>query len=212
MTAIAIEGLIGSGKSTRAQHLCRRTGWQLLPEPVEGNDVLPLFYQDPKRFAFTLQIAMLHARFRHQQVAGFSFTPCVLDRSLPGDRVFAALHTKYGNMTSVEWRVYEACYRAMTSVQPPALMIFLDVKPEIAFARMQRRGRAMESGVTLEYLQDLATGYHDLMDEIESGHHAWSRGIEVMRVPWNGDITDWDNAYDVNHVLAAARAAVGSQP
>jgi deoxyadenosine/deoxycytidine kinase len=212
MTYIAIEGVIGCGKSTLASHMARRLGWQMLPEPVDGNELLPLFYQDPKRWAFALQVAMLHSRFRSQQVAGYSHVPCVMDRSLPGDRVFAALHVKYGNISPVEWRVYEQCYRAMTSVQPPSLLVFLDVDPEVALARVQKRARTMETGVTIDYLRDLAAGYNDLIDEIEAGGHAWSRGIKVVRYPWNGDITDWDNAYDVNRVIDMARSAVHGQP
>lgn len=190
---VAIEGLIGSGKSTLSRWITEKLGWWLLPEPVEDNPILPLFYEDQKRWAFSMQIYMLHIRYRQQQVAGHSHIPCVLDRSLPGDRCFAKLQTKYGNMHEMEWRVYEDCYRSMSMVKPPFLMLYLDTSPEVAFNRIKNRARSVESGISLEYLVDLNTEYESLIKEIESGQHAWSRGISVLRVPWN------DHHPDLNH-------------
>jgi hypothetical protein len=62
------------------------------------------------------------------------------------------------------------------------------VEPEVAMKRVQNRDRTFErAGVPLKYLEKLHRGYLDLLVEIESGQHTWSRGMEVMRIPWNTD-------------------------
>lgn len=196
MTYIAIEGLIGAGKSTLSKKLSEDLGWMLLPEPVDENPVLPLFYQDTKRWAFPMQIQMLHHRYRQQQVAAHSHVPCILDRSLPGDRAFAKLQTKYGNIHPMEWSIYESCYESMSAVRPPFLLIYLAVDPEVALGRVYQRARGVEVGIKLEYLRDLHAEYEALVHDIEFGDHHWSRGIQVMRLRWDDDIEDLTEKYD----------------
>lgn len=209
MSYVAIEGAIGAGKSTLSKVLAEDTGWLLLPEPVEENPILPLFYEDPNRWAFTMQINMLHWRYRQQQVAGHSHVPCIIDRSLPGDRVFAKLMTRYGNMHEMEWKVYESCYRSMSMVRPPFLLVYLEVDPEVALARIYQRARGVEVGIKLKYLQDLDAEYENLLNEIESGDHAWSRGIKVMRLPWNDDKVDLRASAAYQDLLQEAKRYVG---
>lgn len=204
---VAVEGIIGAGKTTLAKAISERMGWRMLEEPVVDNPLLPLFYQDQKKWAFALQIRMLHSRYRMQQVAANDTTMCVLDRSLPGDRVFAALHTKYGNMHDAEWETYEHCYQAMSAVRPPMLLIYLRVSPEVAHARMRKRARNMEAGVELSYLRDLAAEYDALIDQIVRGRHAWSRGIEVVPVLWNQDLAREDYGAAVDFLLPTLERA-----
>jgi len=189
-----IEGIIGSGKSTLSRQLSEVLDLRLIEEPVESNPYLSKFYQDPKRWAFPMQIELLHRRYALQQLAAYEataeggFKGSVLDRGLPGDRVFARLHMLEGNMSVLEWGTYERAYTVMTcSLIPPSLMIFLDVEPEVALERVRARNRDAETGLPLEYLQKLRKGYLDLLVEIESGQHAWSRGLEVLRIAWNTD-------------------------
>jgi len=191
---IWVEGPIGSGKTTLAEVLSRELGLRLIQEPVESNPYLALFYQDPKRWAFPMQVELLHRRFAMQKIASYEATGeggypgAVLDRGLPGDRVFARLHMLEGNMDELEWQTYERAYDVMAcSLVPPSLMIYLDVEPEVALHRVQTRARDAESGMRLEYLEKLQRGYLDLLVEIQSGKHAWSRGMEVMRLAWNTD-------------------------
>lgn len=206
---LAIEGLIGAGKSTLSKRLADDLGWWLLPEPVDENPVLPLFYEDPKRWAFPMQINMLHHRYRQQQVAAHSHVQCLLDRSLPGDRVFAKLQTKYGNIHPMEWKIYESCYDSMSAIRPPFMLVYLGVDPEVALARVYQRARGVEVNLKLDYLQDLHREYEALIQDIESGRHHWSRGINVLRVPWDLDSEDPKAQHLYNHVVSEARRYVG---
>lgn len=191
---IWVEGIIGAGKTTLTRALTNELGLRPILEPVKANPYLAKFYEDPKRWAFPMQIELLYRRYAMQKLAAYESTTeggypgSVLDRGLPGDRVFARLHRLAGNMSEMEWETYERCYGIMAcSLIPPSLLIFLDVEPEIALDRVRNRGREEETGIPLDYLKQLRAGYLDLMVEIESGTHAWSRGMEVMRLAWNTD-------------------------
>jgi deoxyadenosine/deoxycytidine kinase len=195
---IWVEGIIGSGKSTFSGWIADGLKLRLIKEPVD-NDYLTIFYENPKRWAFPMQIDLLHKRYSLQKLAAYEaslaavgeseYQGVVLDRGLPGDRVFARLHMLEGNISKVEWRTYTRAYETMTcSLIPPSLLIYLDVEPEVAMKRVQNRDRTFErAGVPFEYLEKLHRGYLDLLVEIESGQHTWSRGMEVMRIPWNTD-------------------------
>ena len=97
---IIVEGNIGAGKSTFAQHLARALDGEYLPEPADGtNPYLEDYYRDPARWAFEMQMFLLTRRYRAQKYAqgkvrhkgGF----VVLDRSYYGDVCFANVH-EYG--------------------------------------------------------------------------------------------------------------------
>jgi deoxyadenosine/deoxycytidine kinase len=205
---IWVEGIIGSGKSTFSGWIADELKLRLIKEPVD-NDYLTIFYENPKRWAFPMQIDLLHKRYSLQQLAAYEaslaavgeseYQGVVLDRGLPGDRVFARLHMLEGNISKVEWRTYTRAYETMTcSLIPPSLLIYLDVEPEVAMKRVQTRDRTFErAGVPIEYLEKLHRGYLDLLVEIESGQHTWSRGMEVMRVPWNTDHQPIDSIVDL---------------
>jgi deoxyadenosine/deoxycytidine kinase len=197
---IWLEGIIGAGKSTLAATLARELALRAFHEPVDTNPYLERFYKDPKRWAFPMQIHLMHDRFAMQKEAAYSATRgfgSILDRGMPGDRVFCKLHMLAGNIDELEWKTYEKAYEVMAcSLNPPALLLFLDVEPDIALERVKTRARGAESGITLKYLQDLRKGYLDLMCEIESGVHPWSRGMEVKRIAWNSDYLPVDSLVD----------------
>jgi deoxyadenosine/deoxycytidine kinase len=187
-----VEGIIGAGKTTLTHTLAERLRLRPLLEPVETNPYLERFYKDPKRWAFALQVELLHRRYAMQKLAAYEATSeggyagAVLDRGLPGDRVFCRQHVLAGNIDELEWQTYERAYDNMVcSLMPPSLLVFLDVTPEVALERIKQRRRVCEGSISLDYLRGLQRGYYDLLVEIEAGDHAWSRGIQVARIPWN---------------------------
>jgi deoxyadenosine/deoxycytidine kinase len=209
-----VEGIIGCGKSTLTARLAKATGLRAIHEPVDTNPYLQPFYQamdnvkpytarsiSPEsqaawwqvhHTAYAMQIYLLQARFALQKLAvaeALTGKGAILDRGLPGDRVFAKMLQRSGHIREQDWKTYDAFYRLMTNdLRPPSLIIFLDVDPRVAFERVKKRDRAAEkSGVTLDYLKALNAGYLDMLADIESGRHVWSRGMHVMRWPWNSD-------------------------
>jgi deoxyadenosine/deoxycytidine kinase len=196
-----VEGIIGCGKTTFTKEVGKRLNLRVLQEPVDSNPYLEPFYKDPKKYAFAMQIYLLHKRFAMQQLASMEATGvggyegAILDRSLAGDRVFAKLHRDAGNIEHLDWQNYEECYGIMCrTLLPPTRFIFLDVQPETAYERMKNRNRDAEAGVPLEYLQQLRDGYQELIEEAERGLMPWSHAVKVTRLVWDPvrDMPDWD--------------------
>jgi deoxyadenosine/deoxycytidine kinase len=189
-----VEGIIGAGKTTLSRQLADAMHLRPIYEPVESNPYLGLFYKDPKTWAFSMQMHLLAHRYGLQKLAiseamvGDQWKGAVLDRGLPGDRVFCQLHMRSGNIHEIQWQTYEMFYNIMAcDLRPPSVILYLDVDPRVAMDRIQTRNREVENTLPLSYLEDLRAGYLDLLSEIESGRHAWSRGMQVIRWPWNVD-------------------------
>ena len=192
-TVLWLEGLIGAGKSTLAQKIAGLMEFRAFHEPVEV-DYLDKFYKDPRRYAFEFQLRQLARREAIHHAAQWEAITCtdfkgsILDRGLPGDRVFARLHVQMGNISAEQWMTYELLFKsAMGRLQTASLLVFLDVEPEVAMERVRNRNRGSESGLSIDYLRMLRKGYLDLMSEVESKESRWSDGLQIMRVPWNLD-------------------------
>jgi deoxyadenosine/deoxycytidine kinase len=174
---IWIEGLIGAGKTTATNKLAELLKLRPMLEPVDTNPYLKQFYEDPKRWAFPMQMHLLAHRYAMQQAASWESVlgrGAVLDRGLPGDRVFCRLHMLEGNMSQNEWQTYDYIYQIMAAnLRVPSLIVYLDVEPEVALYRIQKRARSAEVGMDIDYLQKLRAGYMDLLVQIDSGDHAW---------------------------------------
>ena len=64
---IAIDGVIGVGKTTLTNMLVERFKGKGIFEEVEENPFLADFYDNPKLFAFQTQMFFLLSRYRQQQ-------------------------------------------------------------------------------------------------------------------------------------------------
>lgn len=207
---IWIEGPIASGKSSLARWVADELGYVVIEEPVAANPYLDKFYENPKQWAFGMQIWLLHYRFAMKQEASYGGVTgrhkgVVLDRSIAGDRVFAKMHLEAGNILQLDWETYDFAYNVMAcSIRPPALLVYLDCQPETCFRRMKKRGRKAESGVTFEYLNALIRGYEVLLRELQTGQNPWGTQIKVERILWDKDTTTDDERKHIARTIQRA--------
>jgi deoxyadenosine/deoxycytidine kinase len=61
---ITIEGNIGAGKTTLAHLLARHYNARLVLEEFADNPFLPKFYENPRQFAFPLELFFMAERFK----------------------------------------------------------------------------------------------------------------------------------------------------
>ena len=156
---IAIEGVIGAGKTTLAQMLSHRLQARLVLEEFEDNPFLPKFYEDRERYAFQTQLAFLASRFRQQQnmmSQDLFHTMTVSDYIFEKDRIFARL-----NLDIDELALYDSIFSIMTSIAAqPDLVVFLQSTVERLMQNIDQRGREYEQYITPEYLRDLNEAYN----------------------------------------------------
>ncbi len=155
---LIIEGVVGVGKTTLMNHLVKE-GYIAFPEPVLNNPILDKFYQDRKRYAFPLQIYFLTKRFEHLKSAAL-IPNSVMDRSIYGDGLFAAMHAEDKTMEAEEYNIYDQLFDVMIQeVKKPDLLVYLQVSVEVAIKRIKKRGRDFEQSVERSYWERLNEKY-----------------------------------------------------
>ncbi len=156
---IAIEGVIGAGKTTLAQLLSERNNARLILEKFEENPFLPKFYEDRKRYAFQTQLAFLASRFKQQQKMTNKelFDEYIIsDYIFEKDRIFARL-----NLDDDELALYDNIYGIMTGISAkPDLVIYLQSSVDRLMENIENRGRDYEKHITPDYLQELSDAYN----------------------------------------------------
>jgi deoxyadenosine/deoxycytidine kinase len=155
---IAVEGPIGSGKTSLARRLAARLGADLLLEQPGENPFLARFYQDMARYALPTQLFFLFQRARQLEPLAqpdlFS-RPTVADFLIDKDPLFARI-----TLSTEELALYQRIYDALRPQAPvPDLVIYLQAQPEVLIERVRRRAADFERGIDEDYLAVLAEGY-----------------------------------------------------
>ncbi len=175
---IGIAGLIGVGKSTLATALAEHLGLDAHYEPVSDNEYLADFYADTARYSFAMQVYLLNRRFQQHQEIIWRGRGAVQDRTIYEDSIFAKVCMDMGLMHPRDYETYLSLFRNLSNFMcRPNAIVYLDCSPETCFARIQDRGRGVEQGVSLEYLQNLHREYEAFVADI-------SRVVPVIRVGW----------------------------
>ena len=147
---IEICGGIASGKTTLAQLLARLEYVPTL-EDFQGNPFWKAFYADPAANAFETEISFLLQHYHEIKAAvktGHSFA---CDFSPYLDLAYAQV-TLPESSRNAFLAVYQEVKRELP---PPNLLIHLQCGPETELERIRRRGRKIESSITIEYLQQI---------------------------------------------------------
>ncbi len=163
---IAIEGVIGVGKTTLARLLQPYYQSELLLEIVEENPFLPRFYEDRARYAFQTQLFFLLSRFRQQRVAvpeALSRGNLISDYLLEKDRIFARI-----NLDGDEWEMYGRLYEILVDrINRPDLVIYLRAGMDILMGRIATRDRSFERTMDRDYLEELRQIYEAFFEEYD---------------------------------------------
>jgi len=198
---IVLAGTIGAGKSSLAKALGEHLGTDVFYEAVDDNPVLDLYYQNPKQYAFLLQIYFLNKRFESIKKA-YKADNNVLDRSIFEDELFLELNHKNGNVTKQEVDIYKELLDNMLEElegmpkKRPDLLVYIDVSFDTMLARIQMRGRDYEQ---LESQEGLKEYYQQVHNE----YPTWYEKYEVSpKIRINGDAIDFvNNSKDLEAVL-----------
>ncbi len=188
---IIVAGTIGAGKSTLTEMLAQNLETKPFYENVEDNEVLPLFYSNPDKYAFLLQIFFLNKRFLAIKDA-FSHDDNVLDRSIYEDSMLFHLNADLGRVSQEEVAQYQGLLETMLQelevIAPPKkpdLLVYIRVSFETMLARIKKRGRTYEQ---LE--QD--PGLYAYYKELNKRYEEWYENFDVChKIVIDGDKYDF---------------------
>lgn len=155
---IAIEGVIGVGKTSLARLLQPVFSSDVLLEIFEQNPFLSNFYTDRKRYAFQTQIFFLLSRYRQQMDlihSDLSQRTLISDYTFEKDAIFARI-----NLTGDELATYNLVHEALAERIPkPDLIVYLKADTNIAMQRIASRDRSYERNMERDYIEALNQAY-----------------------------------------------------
>lgn len=188
---IAIEGVIGVGKTTLARLLQPLYNATILLEVFEENPFLADFYEDRARYAFQTQIFFLLSRYHQQNIAvpdALRRGTLISDYTFAKDELFAWL-----NLKDDELAMYGRVHAALGEKLPkPSLIVYLHAAHEVVMRRIALRDRPYERDMDPEYIRELANAYEAwLSQESET---------PILRI----DVTDLDFLSNPDHLALVA--------
>ena len=156
---IAVEGNIGAGKTTLSQLLSQHFNAKLMLEEFAENPFLTKFYENPKQYAFPLELFFLAERFKQQQdliktadlfqsvtISDYLFTKCLL---------FAKV-----NLPEEEYRLYQKMFDVFQQqLTAPDVLIYLHAPVNKLQSNIKKRNRKFEQSIPDEYLFKLQETY-----------------------------------------------------
>ncbi|KKR96710.1 MAG: hypothetical protein UU47_C0009G0005 [candidate division TM6 bacterium GW2011_GWE2_41_16] len=161
-----LEGNIGSGKTTFLTMLQQHapeiavsleplTNWQ---KESYGQSLLGSFYQDPCRWAYSMETFAMQNRVLQHLHDQQQKEPLIVERSIySGHYCFATNGYAQGFLSQLEWTVYSAMFKLLVPghCYPPRGFIYLRVNPHISFDRIKKRSRSEESAIPFDYIQSI---------------------------------------------------------
>lgn len=157
---IAVEGVIGVGKTSLVHRLQAEWGGRRFLELVEENPFLTGgFYQDMERLAFETELFFLLARYRQQRELARELRqgddPILSDYLFAKNRIFARI-----TLPAEDYAIWKRVYEVLEPETPrPDLVVYLRSSPERLLDRIQARSRPFERDITPGYLERVAAGY-----------------------------------------------------
>jgi deoxyguanosine kinase len=156
---ITIEGNIGAGKTTLSHLLSRHFNARLVLEEFADNPFLPKFYENPKLYAFPLELFFMAERykqlkdliqqkdlFQNVTISDYLFTKCLL---------FAKV-----NLPDDEFRLYQRLFEIIhQQLLQPDLLIYLHTPVSRLQQNIKKRNRSYEKNIADEYLFSIQETY-----------------------------------------------------
>ena len=164
---VAIEGNIGSGKTTLATKLAKDYKARLLLEQFADNPFLPKFYKSPENNAFPLELFFMAERYH--QLKNLTeqdlFQPLTIaDYFFMKSKLFAQ-----NNLHADEQLLFNRLFEIMlSSLSPPDLLIYLYADISHLQQNIKKRGRPFEQEISDDYLQNIQNKYLDYLRKQKS--------------------------------------------
>lgn len=156
---IAIEGNIGTGKTTFCQMLEKDFGCRLILEEFTDNPFLPLFYDNPERYAFPVELFFMTERYKQLQEL-LNQGELFRRTTISDYYFFKTLLFAKNNLPDEEFRLFKRLFDVLsTNSKKPDLLVYLWRSVDDLLMNIQNRGREFEKGIKAEYLDQIQKSY-----------------------------------------------------
>lgn len=162
---ICIEGNIGTGKTTLCRMLQQDLNCQLVLEQFTDNPFLPLFYKDPNRYAFPVELFFMSERYKQLQeylIDRNMFSPIILSDYFFYKTALFAQH----NLNEEEYQLFLRFYTILERLfPPPDLLVYLHRPVSQLYRQIKKRNRSIESDLKPEYLKGIESSYFSFFNQ-----------------------------------------------
>ena len=160
---IAIEGNIGAGKTSLANQIASDFNAKLILERFADNAFLPKFYEEPQRYAFTLEMSFLADRY--QQISDdLSQLDLFKDFIVSDYDIYKSLIFSKITLPEDEFKLYRKLFYLMyKDIAKPELYVYLYQNTQRLQENIKKRGRDYEQNIDDEYLEKINSGYLDFL-------------------------------------------------
>lgn len=181
---ITVEGPIGVGKTSLSKMVAEKFSYHLLKEIVDENPFLGKFYENIDEWSFQTEMFFLCNRYK--QLSDINY---ILDKQGPvvaDYHIFKNLIFAKRTLQPSEYEKYEAIYTILTADMPkPNMVVYLHASVDTLMKRIAMRGREFEKNITRDYMEQLASDYHEFIAHFEKMHP------EIPVIQLDGDEYDF---------------------
>ena len=201
---LVLAGTIGARKTSLTKMLANEMDLSGYYESVDDNEILPLFYKNPQKYAFLLQIYFLNSRLDLIKQARLDAKDSIMDRSIYEDSLMFRLNADLGRATSTEADIYDSLLENMMEeipdakiVKNPDLLIHIRISFDTMLKRIKKRGRSFEQ---IDKDPELYKYYQLLNERYNSWYDNYNQSPKMQI---DGDKYDFvENEADFKIVLA----------
>ncbi len=163
---IAIEGNIGTGKTTLCRRLQADFEADLILEQFTDNPFLPFFYKEPERYGFPVELFFMTERYK--QLSSFFAEPNIFNPQIFSDYFFIKTLLFAGNnLNEEEYRLFHRLFSILNKEIPqPDIIFYLHRPIENLMANITKRARGMEVTIQPDYLLNIQNAYMDYFKNI----------------------------------------------
>lgn len=156
---IAIEGNIGSGKTSLAKRIGDDFNAKLVLERFADNPFLPKFYADQDRYAFPLEMSFLADRY-HQLTDDLAQFDLFKNFIVSDYYIFKSLIFAQVTLPKEEYNLYRKMFDVMyKDITKPDVYVFLFQNTGRLVENIKKRGREYEQNIQPDYLDKIHKGY-----------------------------------------------------
>jgi deoxyguanosine kinase len=141
---------------------------RLILEEFADNPFLPLFYKDPERFAFTVELFFMTER--HEQMERSLLNQDLFREFTVADYTFIkTLLFASKNLPNEKFRLFQKMFNVLNQSLPkPELLVYFHRNVDILMHHISKRGRDYEKHITAEYLTQIQNSYFEYFRNILS--------------------------------------------